>query len=1069
MSLFKARDFWSTVVEGDAGNEEECDTGCLVIANIDNSSPSSDKVIVGGFSGHLRVFLPQSHRNEEGEEAYGFRPDHVLLETTLNYPIIRLAAGRFVSGNDLLHLCVLHPDRMAVYTVSVTTGQTGHGHHSRLSVAYQHKFQRQAHSLTIGSFGGVKGKDYIAVLSLDGILTVYEQESYAFQSFLPGFLLPGPVAYVSKSDSIVTVASDWCLQCFKYQVLASATEKDKENTNNNNNNSKGKRLAPEWSRQLNGEALDIIVLCPQEGPTNILVLTFRAIYCYKETGVLRFVKKLEFNPSCFMAFPVDNFIHICVGTYTSTLLVYRETELKWASQLPFPPVALARSDFTGIKGAAVSLGDAGQIQVSYLGTDPSLFVAPPAETREINYDQTDKELAQLHRIIKASTKDTGTLVGMNRGDNDLLVTGSIGTQLERWLGTTKVQDPEGVPAVPVVVRLTAHIPLNCVRVNICVEKPLAVTQDTFVLRTICDTSQIMVKIYLAESYIPTSLKVAIIASYINQSGAPRVITASMEVPLRLVVKPSAPTKEADHKITIATNKAAVNLPELFPDFGLDGNVTTALGLQYYGGPEVTILSSRTTNRYRLQSDSLAALWLILSEVTQRLRSYWGHSSRKDGEELELGVASAVPVHELFSEIDAHFMRRKKLHELQAQLVQRATQFRAVQRRLLTKFKDKTPTPLTNLDNLLEGTYKQILQITDVINENVRGLEEDGCILSCVIQVILELVRLQTKMADQEFSLLTAAVSPIVHSSMDQGWEETTDASVTFLLKTVLGRGSRDAAISPELMMPNDTIKLKKHLGILLEKILKVGAKLNINTPTTNNTEPMEDPHSGEDDEIVASVPTENVAQHETDHDPTSVPLGSRLGEDRARSARIRSARLMSARRITEQRSEDDDAESPYTTDRGQGSKQVLESASEEPENLINFEDEEEPGEGESSPQDIEDTLADEEGALPDPSNDNELPDPGNEDATSNPGDEDAKSNPGDDDALQTEVKGAEEEDQESETLNSSEAKNKGDKFILSKSGPLSKDIEKLKKQTSRDNLIESPGDVLVDGDLDDLW
>ena len=61
----------------------------------------------------------------------------------------------------------------------------------------------------------MKGKDFIAVLSLDGIITVYEQESYAFQSFLPGFLLPGPMAYVPKSDSFVTVSSDWCLQCFK--------------------------------------------------------------------------------------------------------------------------------------------------------------------------------------------------------------------------------------------------------------------------------------------------------------------------------------------------------------------------------------------------------------------------------------------------------------------------------------------------------------------------------------------------------------------------------------------------------------------------------------------------------------------------------------------------------------------------------------------------------------------------------------------------------------------------------------------------------------------------------------
>ena len=49
--------------------------------------------------GHVAISLIffQSHRNEEGEEVYGFRADHVLLETTLNYPILRLAAGRFVS------------------------------------------------------------------------------------------------------------------------------------------------------------------------------------------------------------------------------------------------------------------------------------------------------------------------------------------------------------------------------------------------------------------------------------------------------------------------------------------------------------------------------------------------------------------------------------------------------------------------------------------------------------------------------------------------------------------------------------------------------------------------------------------------------------------------------------------------------------------------------------------------------------------------------------------------------------------------------------------------------------
>ena len=42
------------------------------------------------------------------------------------------------------------------------------------------------------------------------------------------------------------------------------------------------------------------------------------------------------------------------------------------------------------------------------------------------------------------------------------------------------------------------------------------------------------------------------------------------------------------------------------------------------------------------------------------------------------------------------------------LAQRAQQFRAIQRRLLTRFKDKTPAPLANLDTLLDGTYRQVI-------------------------------------------------------------------------------------------------------------------------------------------------------------------------------------------------------------------------------------------------------------------------------------------------------------------------------------------------------------------------
>ena len=56
----------------------------------------------------------------------------------------------------------------------------------------------------------------------------------------------------------------------------------------------------------------------------------------------------------------------------------------------------------------------------------------------------------------------------------------------------------------------------------------------------------------------------------------------------------------------------------FSDFGLDGNVTTALGLQYYGGSDVTILSSRTTNRYRLQSDRCVKIFYNLCIINTKV-------------------------------------------------------------------------------------------------------------------------------------------------------------------------------------------------------------------------------------------------------------------------------------------------------------------------------------------------------------------------------------------------------------------------------------------------------------------
>ena len=77
-------------------------------------------------------------------------------------------------------------------------------------------------------------------------------------------------------------------------------------------------------------------------------------------------------------------------------------------------------------------------------------------------------------------------------------------------------------------------------------------------------------------------------------------------------------EELSSQVTLSTNKPAVSLLELFPEFVLDSSMTNAAGLQQHGGPTVTVLSSKTSQRYRLQSENLPAIWLVTEQVKKRL-------------------------------------------------------------------------------------------------------------------------------------------------------------------------------------------------------------------------------------------------------------------------------------------------------------------------------------------------------------------------------------------------------------------------------------------------------------------
>jgi Bardet-Biedl syndrome 9 protein len=105
--------------------------------------------------------------------------------------------------------------------------------------------------------------------------------------------------------------------------------------------------------------------------------------------------------------------------------------------------------------------------------------------------------------------------------------------------------------------------------------------------------------------------------------------------------------------------------------------------------------------------------------------------------------------------------------LKEELGQKTTQFRVIQRRLLAKFKDKTPTPVTSLEMLLTEAHRQILVSADEMEETQLALSRSRCQLACVIRLILLMIRLMNTASEKDYLDLQAALTSAVYDAEQQ--------------------------------------------------------------------------------------------------------------------------------------------------------------------------------------------------------------------------------------------------------------------------------------------------------------
>ena len=255
----------------------------------------------------------------------------------------------------------------------------------------------------------------------------------------------------------------------------------------------------------------------------------------------------------------------------------------------------------------------------------------------------------------------------------------------------------------------------------------------------------------------------------------------------------------------------------------------------------TVLVSKNTGRYRVQSAVLPALWLVASELCNRLEKRW---MSKDGG-IKLRYRDPLPLSDFYAAVDNHHAARVAVRSSESLLNDICHQFRIIQKRLLVRFKDSRPAPIHHLDTLMQQSYDSVLKFGSAVEQAQVERTRCSSILSCSTSLVALLIRLRFSLSSEELSEIsshlhtdTVAHNLTTHEDSLAGWEEITDASLTFMLKNSLSRprpavsstvlsypinksGVFTSTPPTALSFPLTTEKLKRRIALMCDRLDRI--------------------------------------------------------------------------------------------------------------------------------------------------------------------------------------------------------------------------------------------------------
>ncbi|XP_059054383.1 protein PTHB1 isoform X2 [Achroia grisella] len=669
-----------------------------------NSHSDSDCIVISE-EYLLKIYKPLPNQDTS----------NIVLESQLGEIILQIETGKFLAGSVDRQILVLHPQSYAIYTLERKEGHTDAGDQNVLKLMIKHSFTRKAESLTHGPFGNVKSRNFICIQGIEGSLSFFDQDTFLFMCILDNIIIPGPICYIASCDSFVICKSTWILEIYSYQQLREFSEL---------NVRQNKKNIPQWIYNAGEEVTSVQVIQTSNNFSSIIALGERHLYCFQDNGLMKFMIKFDYMPTCFYAYLIGWFYEpgarllVMVASDDAKLYVYENTSLLWSCDLLDVPISISRCFLKTLPGGIVTLSNTGVVTVCYLGTEPDLNSnAAPMINEEGDPEQIQSELETVEEALQAIVENKEDNSNESKIDEIIKIKADVSKPVQNLNNDFKHDNNEALHLLmcPIVIIMTCKDPklIQNVQITYACCAPFTFSEAIICLDNINGTEIIETQIFLSSEGDVSETAVDILFTITDSAGKISVLSRKIMLPISLYCCPIDVVPENEIKLFINSNHSCVKFAEIFTDF------SEKELFQYGGSSEIVTFSYRAIKKtvtfkssgeqYSIEADDFPEIASILDYFVVKLMDHFARMGLTDFRfyiKCDKDFLKQL-IHNFLKSIEAHARERITLKSLEDDLDILQKQFTLIQKRLLVQYGSLPPGDCDQLEFLMKDTHKRI--------------------------------------------------------------------------------------------------------------------------------------------------------------------------------------------------------------------------------------------------------------------------------------------------------------------------------------------------------------------------